>query len=167
MMMSHFLEYWKLQDFLLLKMKAIWYLQKFPPWNGEIHRATTGGGVQRNFSPIAKLQDTLFEKSNFCPKIQFWQNSNIFTSFSPKIFWPWEYLARSYKFENSCSVFVQKLHLFDTLIHLFDEVFITSKLYLDSKSPKKSQKDLKSPKKSQNVQNASKVSIGRKRPKNV
>ena len=29
---------------------------------------------------------TLFEKSNFCPKIQFWQNLNIFTSFSPKIF---------------------------------------------------------------------------------
>ena len=29
---------------------------------------------------------TLFEKSNFCPKIQFWQNPNIFTSFSPKIF---------------------------------------------------------------------------------
>ena len=30
--------------------------------------------------------DTLFEKSNFCPKIQFWQNSNFFTSFSPKFF---------------------------------------------------------------------------------
>ena len=29
---------------------------------------------------------TLFEKSNFCPKIQFWQNSNIFTSFSPNFF---------------------------------------------------------------------------------
>ena len=29
---------------------------------------------------------TLFEKSNFCPKIQFWQNPNIFTSFSPKFF---------------------------------------------------------------------------------
>ena len=29
---------------------------------------------------------TLFEKSNFCPKIQFWQNPNIFTSFSPKLF---------------------------------------------------------------------------------
>ena len=28
---------------------------------------------------------TLFEKSNFCPKNQFWQNPNIFTSFSPKI----------------------------------------------------------------------------------
>ena len=29
---------------------------------------------------------TLFEKFNFCPKIQFWQNHNIFTSFSPKFF---------------------------------------------------------------------------------
>ena len=29
---------------------------------------------------------TLFEKSNFCPKIKFWQNPNIFTSFSPKFF---------------------------------------------------------------------------------
>ena len=29
---------------------------------------------------------TLFEKSNFCPKIQFWHNTNIFTSFSPKFF---------------------------------------------------------------------------------
>ena len=28
----------------------------------------------------------LFEKSKFCPKIQFWQNPNIFTSFSPKFF---------------------------------------------------------------------------------
>ena len=32
-------------------------------------------------------QSTLFEKSNFCPKIQFWQKPNIFTSFSPKFFW--------------------------------------------------------------------------------
>ena len=32
-------------------------------------------------------KNTLFKKSNFCPKIQFWQNPNIFTSFSPKFFW--------------------------------------------------------------------------------
>ena len=32
------------------------------------------------------LKITLFEKLNFCPKIQFWQNPNIFTSFSPKFF---------------------------------------------------------------------------------
>ena len=30
---------------------------------------------------------TLFEKSNFCPKVQFWQNPNNFTSFSSKFFW--------------------------------------------------------------------------------
>ena len=30
---------------------------------------------------------TLFEKSIFCPKIQFWQNPNIFTSFFTKFFW--------------------------------------------------------------------------------
>ena len=29
---------------------------------------------------------TLFERSNFCPKIQFWQKPNIFTSFSPTFF---------------------------------------------------------------------------------
>ena len=29
---------------------------------------------------------TLFGKSNFCPNIQFWQNPNIFTNFSPKFF---------------------------------------------------------------------------------
>ena len=29
---------------------------------------------------------TLFEKSNFCPKFQFWQNPNIFTSFPPNFF---------------------------------------------------------------------------------
>ena len=29
---------------------------------------------------------TLFEKSNFCQKIQFWQYHNIFTSFPPKLF---------------------------------------------------------------------------------
>ena len=32
-------------------------------------------------------KSTLFEKSIFCPKIQFWQNLNIFTSFSSNIFW--------------------------------------------------------------------------------
>ena len=31
--------------------------------------------------------NTLFEKSNFCPKIQFWQDPNIFMSFSPNYFW--------------------------------------------------------------------------------
>ena len=29
---------------------------------------------------------TLFKNSNFCPKSQFWRNSNILTNFSPKFF---------------------------------------------------------------------------------
>ena len=33
---------------------------------------------------LGNVVNTLFEKSNLCPKIQFWQNSNIFTSFSLK-----------------------------------------------------------------------------------
>ena len=33
------------------------------------------------------LRLTLFEKSNFCPKIQFWQNPNILRVFHPKFFW--------------------------------------------------------------------------------
>ena len=40
-------------------------------------------------SPVRKMLPssiTLFEKSNFCPKIQFWQNPNLFTSFSLKFF---------------------------------------------------------------------------------
>ena len=44
-----------------------------------------------NFSTSAKKnlvyrKRTLFEKSNFYPKFQFWQNSNILTSFSLKYF---------------------------------------------------------------------------------
>ena len=38
-------------------------------------------------SDLSSFVCTLFEKSNFCPKIQFWQNPNIFTTFSPKFFW--------------------------------------------------------------------------------
>ena len=33
---------------------------------------------------VFSYMTTLFKKSNFCPKFQFWQNPNIFTSFSPK-----------------------------------------------------------------------------------
>ena len=45
-----------------------------------------------SLSIIGNVQDkfctfTLFEKSNLCPKIQFWQYSNIFTSYSPNFFW--------------------------------------------------------------------------------
>ena len=53
------------------------------------------GSIFSNTNPLKKSLKvkylttlcTLFEKSNFCPKIQFWQNPNIFTSFSPKFFW--------------------------------------------------------------------------------
>ena len=38
-----------------------------------------------NYSTRPAFLATLFEKSNICPKIQFWQSPNIFTSFSPKI----------------------------------------------------------------------------------
>ena len=43
---------------------------------------------------------TLFEKSNFCPKIQFWQNPNIFTSFSPNFFF-FDNFSREIKVVNS------------------------------------------------------------------
>ena len=36
-----------------------------------------------------------FEKSNFCPKIQFWQNPNIFTSFLPNFFFLTIFLVKS------------------------------------------------------------------------
>ena len=42
---------------------------------------------------------TLFEKSNFCPKNQFWQNPIIFTSFSPIIFF--DNFSREIKVVNS------------------------------------------------------------------
>ena len=41
---------------------------------------------------LVSLLYTLFEKSNFCPKIQFWQNPNTFTSFSPKFFF-WQFFS--------------------------------------------------------------------------
>ena len=36
---------------------------------------------------LPKCLNTIFEKSIFCPKIQFWQNPNIFTRKTPQIFW--------------------------------------------------------------------------------
>ena len=42
---------------------------------------------------------TLFEKLNFCPKIQLWQNPNIFTSFSSKNFF--DNFSREIKVVNS------------------------------------------------------------------
>ena len=44
-------------------------------WNWKVER-----------KPKLNELTTLFEKSNFCPKIQFWQNHNIFTSLSPNFF---------------------------------------------------------------------------------
>ena len=40
----------------------------------------------RRPSSEGSISHTLFEKSNFCPKIQFWQNPNVFESFLPKFF---------------------------------------------------------------------------------
>ena len=48
---------------------------------------------------MSALQNTLFEKSNFCPKIQFWQNLNIFTTFSAKFFF--DNFSREIKVVNS------------------------------------------------------------------
>ena len=50
-------------------------------------------------SIISLFLRTLFEKSNFFPKIQFWQNPNIFTSFSPQIFF--DNFSREIKVVNS------------------------------------------------------------------
>ena len=49
------------------------------------------------FNYIFKI--TLFEKSNFCPKIQFLQNPNIFTSFSSNFFF--DNFSREIKVVNS------------------------------------------------------------------
>ena len=51
------------------------------------------------FFSIFFSSSILFEKSNFCPKIQFGPNSNIFTSFSPKIFF--DNFSREIKVVNS------------------------------------------------------------------
>ena len=61
---------------------------------------------------------TLFEKSNFCPKIQFWQSTNIFTSFSPQIFltiFSWNQscqLLKSSKPQHFHEFFTQKIDNF-------------------------------------------------------
>ena len=39
-----------------------------------------------SWSKLSLFLPTLFEKSKFCPKIQFWQKPNIFASFSPNFF---------------------------------------------------------------------------------
>ena len=42
------------------------------------------GSRRQKLGRSKTLHPTLFEKSNFCPKIQFWQNPNIF---NPIFFW--------------------------------------------------------------------------------
>ena len=70
-------------------------------WTGQCHtkvmRKTSG--IWSFFS--WKVCLTIFEKSNFCPKFQFWLNPNIFTSFSPKIF----LTAKKYKSTTFSRVF--------------------------------------------------------------
>ena len=57
---------------------------------------------------LITLLRTLFEKSNFCPKIQFYQNPNILTSFSPKFF-----LTKNFKIPISrrFEIFIKTSHL--------------------------------------------------------
>ena len=52
-----------------------------------------------NLKIVARWRYTLFEKSNFCPKIQFWQNPNIFTSFLPNFFF--DHFSREIRVVNS------------------------------------------------------------------
>ena len=68
--------------------------------------------------PIFPLKTiiTLFEKSNFCPKIQFWKTSNILTSFLRKFF------RQFFSWNQSCqgpkSPKPQHCHKFFTIIFL-------------------------------------------------
>ena len=55
--------------------------------------------VSKKVSKTLCFPRTLFEKSNFCPKIQFWQNPNIFTSFSPNFFF--DNFSREFKVVKS------------------------------------------------------------------
>ena len=57
---------------------------KYPNSNATPASAPASKGPQILATLAGKV--TLFENSNFCPKIQFWQNPNIFTSVSPKSF---------------------------------------------------------------------------------
>ena len=69
---------------------------------------------QRNIQNRVFLLEANKNKSKFCPKIQFWQNPNIFTSFSPKFFWQffsWNqscHQLKSPKPQHSHEFFAQK-----------------------------------------------------------
>ena len=56
---------------------------------------------------------TLFKKSNFCPKIQFWQNPNILTSFSPNFFF-WQFFWWNQSCQQLKSPKSQHFHEFFT-----------------------------------------------------
>ena len=55
--------------------------------------------IRAQYVPLMPNLNTLFEKSIFCPKIQFWQNPNIFTSFSIQNFF--DNFSREIKVVNS------------------------------------------------------------------
>ena len=52
-------------------------------------------------------------QSNFCPKIQFWQNPNIFTSFSPNFFF-WQFFSWNQSCQQLKSPKPQHFHEFLT-----------------------------------------------------
>ena len=70
------------------------------------------------------LANTLFEKSNFCQKIQFWQNPNILTSFSSQIFWQF------FSWKQSCQQLknLKPQHFRDFFTQKIDNFFGKSKL---------------------------------------
>ena len=73
-------------------------------------------------------------QSDFCPKIQFWQNPNIFTSFSPNFFF-----LQFFSWNQSCqqlkSPKPQHFHEFFTQIFFFTIFLVKSKLST-AKKPK-------------------------------
>ena len=64
-------------------IEIYWHFHKI---SSNILRNTSISMKKKMMMALEHFFVTLFEKSNFCPKIQFWQNANIFTSLSPKFF---------------------------------------------------------------------------------
>ena len=62
-------------------IEIYWHFHKI---SSNILRNTSISMKKKMMMALEHFFVTLFEKSNFCPKIQSWQNANIFTSFSPK-----------------------------------------------------------------------------------
>ena len=65
-------------------IEIYWHFHKI---SSNILRNTSISMKKKMMMALEHFFVTLFEKSNFCPKIQFWQNANIFTSFLPNFFW--------------------------------------------------------------------------------